>query len=220
MTDVNWRVPRAWPGERVFVVGGGPSVNPAVFPALKEQGRVIAVNSSFRELPDADLVCWADDRWVRANQEALGDFKGLRVARKSPPIELGYDVKLVHRTQPIGDIRPLSDDPGKVGGYCSGAMGLNLAYLFGAAEIVLLGFDMSFAEGVSHWHVYNTVASTESHYTDYFLNHFNAFAPVLKQAGIRVYDCALNGRLACFEKRAIEEFLPNVQRRIVSGVRR
>lgn len=46
----------------------------------------------------------------------------------------------------------LFDDPGKIGsGENGGFQALNLALQFGAKKIILVGYDMSVANGV-HWH--------------------------------------------------------------------
>jgi hypothetical protein len=203
-----WSVPKEWTGERAYVIGGGPSFDIETAPRLK--GRIVACNVAFKLFPYADVCCWSDQRFLVEYADALGKWKGqYRIARGNLPFQPPFDVKILGRTGSDlpHNIRKLSRDPSRVGGFCTGAMGLNLAALFGAKEIVLLGFDMSFVNGKSHWHDWHRSPSYENHYADFFHKHFDAMAPDLEQQGIKVWDCALNGKLQCFEKIAIEGLL-------------
>lgn len=203
-----WPVPQEWKGERAYVIGGGCSFNIDIAPRLK--GHVIACNVAFKLFPYADVCCWSDQRFLLEHADALGKWKGqYRIARGNLPFAPAFDVKIVGRMEAEGpnNLRRLSLTPTKVGGFCTGAMGLNLAALFGAKEIVLLGFDMQFVEGKSHWHDWHKQPSYENHYQDFFAKHFAAMAPDLERQGVKVWDCALNGKLQCFEKIAIERLL-------------
>ncbi|HEU00998.1 MAG TPA: hypothetical protein ENH89_11735, partial [Aurantimonas coralicida] len=65
-----WSVPPAWPGETVFILGGGPSL--AGQGAQRLAGRrVIAVNSSYIAHPFADYLCSADRPWLYEHRAAL-----------------------------------------------------------------------------------------------------------------------------------------------------
>lgn len=72
-----WSVPREWPGETVFIVGGGPSVLGIDLEALRGR-RVIAINTSVVAVPWADFLYFGDWRWWNepANQAAVAGFRG------------------------------------------------------------------------------------------------------------------------------------------------
>jgi hypothetical protein len=72
-----WSVPREWPGETAFVVGGGPSVRDVDLGALRGR-RVIAINSSVYAVPWADYLYFGDFRWWNEgpNQAAAMCFGG------------------------------------------------------------------------------------------------------------------------------------------------
>ena len=72
-----WSVPREWPGETVFIVGGGPSVLGQDLNALRGR-RVIAINSSVHAVPWADILYFADWRWwyEPENRAAATSFAG------------------------------------------------------------------------------------------------------------------------------------------------
>ena len=70
-------VPREWPGETVFIVGGGPSVLGVDLEALRGR-RVIAINSSVYAVPWADILYFGDWRWWHEpeNKAAVASFPG------------------------------------------------------------------------------------------------------------------------------------------------
>jgi hypothetical protein len=70
-----WSVPREWPGETVFVIGGGPSVLGQDLEALRGR-RVIVINSSVYAVPWADVLFFGDWRWWDDNRAAIASFPG------------------------------------------------------------------------------------------------------------------------------------------------
>jgi hypothetical protein len=75
-----WSVPQEWPGETVFIVGGGPSVLGQDLNLLRG-GRVIAINSSVFKLPWANILYFGDFRWWNEaeNRAAVASFRGRAV---------------------------------------------------------------------------------------------------------------------------------------------
>jgi hypothetical protein len=76
-----WAVPQEWPGETVFIVGGGPSVLGQDLNRLRGR-RVIAINSSVFKLPWADILYFGDFRWWNEveNRMAIASFRGRAVS--------------------------------------------------------------------------------------------------------------------------------------------
>lgn len=72
-----WSVPREWPGETAFIVGGGPSVLQQDLELLHGQN-VIVINSSVHAVPWADFLYFGDWRWWNEpeNQAAVASFRG------------------------------------------------------------------------------------------------------------------------------------------------
>lgn len=184
-----WRVPvDAWKGERCFILGGGPSLADVDVGAL--DGRIIAVNNAFTLRPDADLLYFSDRRWYDWNRDALDAYRGPLMVTRQAPRDPAHDVKVMTRNLRIA----LSRDPDEVAGYCGGANALNLAYLFGAREIILLGFDMR-ANG--NWHeMHRTPQSAGAHQR--FIPYFVRMAPELKREGVRVINATPGSALTCF----------------------
>lgn len=114
---------------------------------------MIAVNDSHRLVPWADVLYAADLKWWRARNGAPG-FAGLKA---SGGIGVADAFPSVHQVRiPKADgyyVRAIvTEPPGHIGsGGNSGFQAINLAILFGARRILLLGFDMSVDRG-THWH--------------------------------------------------------------------
>lgn len=132
-----------WRGECCAIIASGASATAAQAGECRTLGwRLIAVNTSWRLAPDADVLYAGDARWWADNYEGVG-FAGLKVAADGRP---KYpDVHVVKVAAPWLLMRP----PGFIGhGGNSGFQALNLALQFGVRKIALVGFDMH----GSHWH--------------------------------------------------------------------
>jgi hypothetical protein len=200
----HWSVPREWPGERCFIICGGESVREQrhLIPHLK--GRIIAVKQSVLLRPDADVLWFGGEHIADIALPLMPLFKGrhMAVRGKSCP-QLPPEV---HRVGRWKDHTTLSDLPTHVCGYDTGTSAVNLAYHFGAAEIVLLGYDMR----GNRWfngefkHPMPTIPPS---------NHQGHMAPLPKLAedctrkGVRVVNCSPISAVTCFERQPLEAFL-------------
>lgn len=152
----NWRIPREWQGETVFIIGGGPSV---AFqrPQRLEGRKVIVVNSSYEVAPFAQYLFFGDNRWheEHRNREAFKAFRarGGKVVTVSDPASGGYLLKL-RRIVPTSPANGLTFTGLALSSQRTSFQGaINLAVMLGAGRIVLLGLDGRRAEsGVSHHH--------------------------------------------------------------------
>ena len=134
-------MPQLWPGETVCILGAGPSLTGAIVGGIKDRARVIAVNSSYRLAPWADLLYGCDYAWWHHYQP---EFAGLKVTQdEKAAAEFGL-LHVVSCDQP-----GLSSDPSRIHqGGNGGYQAINLAVLLGAAKIILLGYDLH----GGHWH--------------------------------------------------------------------
>ena len=92
----------------------------------------------------------------------------------------------------------------------SGYQAINLAVHFGAARIILLGYDMQNGpEGQTHHHGDHPKGMNSpcpGLYADW-IEKFGTMEPDLKRAGIEVVNCSLDSALDCFPKARLEEVL-------------
>lgn len=186
---MSWSVPYEWEGETVYVIGGGPSLRGFDWERLRGK-RVIATNNSGFRVPWADVMYWADLRWYEWNKDRLSEFKGKYLVTKSrPPKRDDLDIKVIqHR------FHGLSHDPSIVAGWCGGSNAINLAYLFGATRIILLGFDMT----GGNFHNEHRVDTIEDFYKAKFIPAIELMAKHLGQAGIEVINANPSSQLKCF----------------------
>jgi hypothetical protein len=144
-----WSVPREWPGETVFIVGGGPSVLGQDLEALRGR-RVIAINSSVYAVPWADVLYFGDWRWWDDNRPAVTAFPG-RVVTTSRMVP-DRKVLICRKTNPPG----LAREPNALmQKWTSLTAATNLAaHLVGpGGSIVWLGADGRLAaDGRTHHH--------------------------------------------------------------------
>jgi hypothetical protein len=225
----SWKVPRAWEGETAFIIAGGPSLQGFDAEILRGRGRVIAVNTAglarpagesgiTPHCPWADVLYWADKNFFEVNHARLGEHRGkYKIARHRPELPnrktLGqalareHDIKVLPRANPYPQ---LSTKTTELGGWCGGGNAINLAYLFGARRIVLLGFDMHFGSDRKHWHrlaPWPQKPEMEKRYRSHHMPAIAAMAWPLQQAGVEVVNCTPGSALSCFPIRPIEEVI-------------
>lgn len=130
-----------WRGQTVVVVGAGPGV--VDLAPAQGRAKVIAVNRSIELCPWADVLYACDEAFWDKIAPA---FDGLKITQ-SEPAAARYGLRRVK----LGADR-ISTTPGVIGGGGnSGFQAINLAVQFGVKRIVLVGFDMTMAQGL-HWH--------------------------------------------------------------------
>ena len=206
---MNWQAPMgAWAAETVFILGGGPSLRGFDASVLQGKGKVIGINEAGLTMaPWCDLLFWADRRWLDWNHDRLHLHTGeWKVARKQPHLSLPFDVKVL-RFLP----RRFSHCPDAVGGWDSGSSCINLAYLLGAARIILLGFDMHdvpldrWREG--NWHETHQEPPLEGQRANKFIPAHELMAFNLAKAGVEVINATPGSALTCYPIMPLERAL-------------
>ena len=144
-----WVPEESWSGQDVFIIGGGNSLRESHFDwNLLKPERTIGVNDAYLLGPEICKVCFfSDARFWKANEKALAKFAGL-VFTCYPQL---YKTKIpwlwtIHREN-----QGLWHKSVGFNGN-TGATAINLAFLFGAMRVFLLGFDMKLVAGKPHWH--------------------------------------------------------------------
>jgi len=142
------------------------------------------VNLSYRLAPFADVLYASDVAFwdsVGGAPEFAGERWGCdRNACARHPVSF---IKFRHRHDHfIFDGNEIGDF-GNSGTQCA-----NLAIARGAAKVVLIGFDMTAANGI-HWHGRHANKLNNPHEINLakWRNRLNAEAPALQRAGIQVY---------------------------------
>ena len=202
-----WNVPKAWSGEIAFIIGGGPSIRDFDFNRLRGRGRVIAVNDA-GIVPGratwADVLYWADRRWLDWNADKLVNHTGTyKISRRVPhvPLPPGVEVQRL-------DFMPkrFSEFQCAVGGWCGGSNAINLAYLFGVQTIVLLGFDMKEAP-VMNWHTNHKAQHEPGQHERKFIPAIETMAHELRRLRVSVINTNHESGLRCFPFMTIDDVL-------------
>lgn len=199
-----WSVPREWPDSRAFVICGGESVKAqrALIPQLR--GRIVAVKHAVLLRPDADVLFFAGERPAEIAPPLLKAFRGKYVIVRGRGHEVfPPDSKRVWRTT---EHTALSADSTTVSGYDAGTSAINLAVLFGATEVVVLGMDMIggrwFTGEVKHYLPQPPERDFQTH-----MSCLPAIAEDAQRKGIRVVNCSPISRVTCFERQPLEAFV-------------
>jgi hypothetical protein len=112
-------------------------------------------------------------------------------------------VKRICRTK---DHTQLCERPDHVCGYDCGTSAINLAYHFGATEIVLIGMDMTgnrWCKGEFHHPMPNIPAEHHARHSSIL----PFIAVDAERKGIRIVNVSPISAVTCFEKQPLEAFL-------------
>lgn len=197
-----WSVPLEWEGETCFILAGGPSLLGFGAEILQGRARVIAINDSYRLAPWADVLYWCDTKWWDSRRSEVTDgFTGDYIVTLNHPLIPG-----TRSLRDLGQIGLSSIPDGLMTGCNSGYAAINLAYLFGAKRICLLGYDMHVSEtGRTHWHSgYGKPAHLEDRkLRTQFAPMFAHLVEPLAKAGVEVYNCTAGSALTIWPMRPL-----------------
>ena len=197
-------VPRLFPGETFVCLGGGPSLTQADVLATWGQAHAIAVNDAYRLAPWAVALMASDAKWWRYHEPRLEGFSGYRYCLEDTG-GLPDSVTLLRNTGKDG----LETDPtGLRTGGNSGAAAINLAVHFGAARILLLGYDMGADRRRAHWFGDHPpeLKRARSPFHSFMARMATQVAP-LRALGVEVLNCSRRTALECFPRVRLEDAL-------------
>jgi hypothetical protein len=215
---MRYKVPKDWMGATCVILAGGPSLPTDIGQRLSSKTRVIAINDSWRLFPQADALYFGDATWWH-NQQAMNPrtldgrlsfhdmiYKGFWVTIAN--FSEHPQVHCLWSTTAQGlEKNPVALATGANSGYAA----INLAYLYGARRIVLLGYDMKCAGARTHWHngpreragVFQVALNS-------FLYHFESLVEPLKKEGVEVINATPDSALTCWPYLPLEEALEEV----------
>lgn len=200
MALATWSVPREWPGERCFVLCSGESVAAQADQIRRLQGRFIAVKHGLLLRPDADVLFLSGERNPEIGLSLIPKFRGRYIVARSRSNDAFPDsVKVVTRTKDHEHLCELRDH---VCGYDSGTSAINLAYHFGATEIILLGYDMRGKHFCKH-----PLETISQEHFDRHMRPLEALAKDCQAKGVRVVNCSPTSVAPGFERGRLEDYL-------------
>jgi len=192
-----------WSRDTAVIVATGPSARDEPLDDLEGRCRIIAIKSSWKLVPFADVLYAMDRDWWIANRGAW-DFPGLRVS----PSPAACNVYKAQRVTLKTGARILTGETGVIGsglakgGGHSGFQALNLAVQFGARRILLVGYDMTLKNGV-HWHNETSDAKPDIKRTESWRKEMDDCAHQFDELGVEVINCAMKSALRNYRKQSL-----------------
>ncbi len=197
-----------WSGETTVIVGTGPSAAVVPLDIAKGKAKVFVIKSGWELAPWADALYGLDKGWWIANR-GVPKFTGLKFS-PSPTACKVYGITQI-TLKPRAEI--LTEKTGiigcglRTGGGHSGFQAINLAIQFGAKKIVLVGFDMTLANG-THWKPNDRgVAKPEAGRTESWRAALDGCADQFKALGVELLNTSETSALRSFEKVTLERAL-------------
>lgn len=87
----------------------------------------------------------------------------------------------------------------------SGYQAINLAYLWGAKRILLLGYDCKNIDGKAHWFGQHPQGLNRNQPLDEWKRNFPQLAADLQDEGVEVINCSPDSALTCFKGMDLDE---------------
>jgi len=200
-------VQKLWDGQTVVCIGGGPSLTAADVNAVRGVARVIAINDAYRLAPWADVLYACDDKWWGWH-EGVKSFTGPKYSIESSSPVRWPDVQILKNTGTTG----LELDPsGLRTGFNSGYQAIGLAKHFGAARILLLGYDMSPDGTQTHWFGEHPDGQPSPYQK--MREAFDTIVEPLRDSGVEVINCSRRTALRAFACAPLEQELARLQER-------
>lgn len=171
-----------WRRETAVCIASGPSLTEEDCRLVRDtEFPVIAVNSSWRRAPFANVIFALDEAWWRHN--ALEITSNAERWTASPTaVEQHPELRLMIQRSRANN---------------SGALAIELADQLGAARVLLLGYDCSVKNG-SHWH--GSHAKTRNPDASDTQRWFAEFESVASVVQAHVVNCSQYTELTCFSR--------------------
>ena len=195
-----------WRGQTVVIAASGPSLSDDQVSDVNmaDRMRVITTNTTWERFRDAaDVIYACDLMWWRMNATKIR-AAGLhdRCWTQDRNSAERWQLNWVRQSARPG----LGTKDLHVNG--NSAFGaINLAYLFGARRILLLGCDMREVGGKKHWHVDHPKPCVQNMPFKEWLFKSVALARDLKAAGCEVINCTPGSALTVWPMSTIEKEL-------------
>lgn len=181
---------KRWLNQPAAVLASGPSLTKHQI-QLVEQSKIktVAVNTTWEAVPFCDVIYAGDYAWWLHN-EAKINIKAERWTC-SEPARTNFNAFYRKRT-----LTPT---------YNTGLLAVELAHFFGAAPVIMLGFDSSLENGVHHHGLHKKTPNPTAQRCAGWVNQAEAMRRILKDA--EIYNCSENSAIEAFPKKDLEKTL-------------
>jgi len=196
-----WTVPPMWHGKTVAILASGPSMSSEVAELIRRSlFPTIAVNTTFRLAPWADVIYGADVLWWEHHAREVAPLAAIKVCCDAVANVAG--LRYLKNTGKVG----FDKDPSctRTGGN-SGFQAIHLALHAHAARILLCGFDLR----GGHWHGKHPEPLRNAGEGIYgrWLPLFAALADEANERGTEILNCTPGSALTLWPQVNLEEVL-------------
>jgi len=191
-----------WADEDVFIIGGGDSLRGFNWSLLKDE-RTIGCNDAYKLGEETCKVCvFGDVKWFRKNESALAKYKGVVFTNANQL----YRTRLPWLWTLQRKVTGLSRTK-LAWNWNTGAVAINLALLFGAKRIFLLGFDMQVSKnGRANWHSVKGSKPNTEVYSKFLMGFMQLSIALKTKFNCEVINVTDNSNLDLFPKVACDIF--------------
>jgi hypothetical protein len=188
-------IPKIWENETVYIIGGGASLKGFNFSRLAGK-KVIALNKAYQYYENCDVLYWTDSRFYVWYKKEIDRLSCLKFTPARHNKDLAPDVSIVR----ISGERKMDFENNNMisSGNNSGFGAIGLAYKLGARKIFLLGYDMGFTNGQSHFHDGYDLVKAKEHIYKTMLKTFVDNSEVIKKY-VEIYNVNPQSELRCFK---------------------
>jgi len=204
MAAMFWSAPRRHfhADQTVYIVGGGPSLVHADLSRILPASTIAINNAAIDLVPYAEVMFWADSIWATWNRDRIHRHRGrFKVSSKRHP-DVASNV-MRYRT----DYMPLSTSQDALTGVDGGSRAINLAFLMGARDIVLVGFDMHDGGAQNYHSDHQKDDAMLNRRSAEFIPSHNAMSAALAGRGVRVRNATPASALMCYPFVRLEDTL-------------
>jgi len=191
--------------KKIVIIASGPSLTQEQVDYCKDKADVMVINDNYKLAPWADWLYACDfDWWGHHYKDIRKSFSGELWTQDERAIDAFANINIIEGTHKRG----LGKDGIIHFGQNSGYQAINLAYLWGYTEIILIGYDMKLDyTGRRHWFGDHPQPLDKKANYDKWISNFQGLALDLEEEGIKVYNCTTSTALDCFEIEKLENVL-------------
>lgn len=176
----------------VFILASGTSLAEANLEPLRRR-LVIGLNRSSLLFPDTQYHCTMDTRLFTEYEDVLRKSRYLFTFEDRP---FGIPIKLLGSEGFSWDLTE-----GIYSGYTVSYFALQLAVYMGFKRVFYVGLDLCHPKGQTHFFGIDSVSKNHER-TEFpkMIRMFHSAADLLKDSGVRLYNCSPISTLECFER--------------------
>lgn len=202
-----------WSDKPVIIIGSGPSLVDEDVGVVKDYLvpdaiRVIVINDNWQLVRYANVLYAADHGWwtsnyTRVSERFLGEMWTCdsRIADYYPRVHFIESV--------VGSGLPETRDFIKVGA-TSATQAIELAYIWGARQVGLLGIDCQSPGGRKHWFGNHPPCLDGPLPFERWIEELSILAKELAAEKVEVTNCSRETALKCFPRMPIQAYLQSL----------